>query len=60
VLSALYTNDVIIGTNATTNIAQRISLKEIDLDDIFTMKILSALYIAFENYSQQVQIDVFM
>jgi hypothetical protein len=24
------------------------------------MKILSALYIAFENYSQQVQIDVFM
>lgn len=35
------------------------TLKEIDLDDIFTMKNLSSVFFAFENYTQQVAIDMF-
>ncbi len=40
--------------------SQKITLKEIDLDDIFTRKIISSLFISFENYTQQVQIDMYM
>jgi hypothetical protein len=59
VLSSGHTDDVSLWTEKTSNVSQKITLKEIDLDDIFRMKNLSALYIAFENYSQQVQIDLF-
>lgn len=34
-------------------------MKEIDLDDIFTMKNLSSVFLAFENYTQQVAVDMF-
>lgn len=59
VLSSEHTDDVSLWTEKTSNVSQKITLKEIDLDDIFRMKNLSAIYIAFENYSQQVQVDVF-
>lgn len=59
ILSPEFNSDVAIGTNKTTSVSQRITTKEIDLWDIFTVKVLSELYIQFENYSQQVQVDVY-
>lgn len=35
------------------------TLKEIDLDDIFTKKTISSIFISFENYTQQVTVDLF-
>jgi hypothetical protein len=59
VFSSEYTTDVSIGTDKTTTISQVLTTKEIDLDDIFSIKILQALFFQFENYSQQVQVDVY-
>lgn len=34
--------------------------KEIDLGDIFSQKVLKQVYIAFENYSQSLYLDIAM
>lgn len=60
VLSFEYTTDEAIASSAPVAVSQKITLKEIDLDDIFTRKVVSSLFISFENYTQQVQIDMFM
>lgn len=59
VLSSEYTNDVAIWSETPTNVSQRLTLKEIDLDDIFTKKTISSVFISFENYTQQVTVDLF-
>lgn len=56
----LVTTDVYVWTAQTTTIAQSFTLKEIDLSDIFTKKILSALYFSFENYTQAISVDTYM
>ncbi len=52
--------DVTIGTDQTANVAQSFTLKEIDLSDIFSMKTLSQIYVSFENYTQEISIDIYM
>jgi len=52
--------DVAIGTSQTTYVVQSITLKEIDLSDIFTMKTLAQLYVSFENYTQQISVETYM
>lgn len=52
--------DVNIGTDQAANVAQSFTLKEIDLSDIFSMKTLSQIYVSFENYTQEISIDIYM
>lgn len=59
-LSSSVTNDVAIGTNRTQTFAQSFSLKEVDLNDIFTPKTLRDLYMLFENVTQDVVVDLFV
>lgn len=59
VLSLLYTTDVAVGTDKTNSVEQRVTLKELDLDDIFSQKILPEVYISFENYDQQVEVTTY-
>jgi len=54
------TTDVAIGTGQLVNIAMSFTLKEIDLSDIFSMKTLSQIYVSFENYTQEISIDIYM
>jgi hypothetical protein len=58
--SPITLNDVSVGTNQTTTFSQYITSKEIDLDDVFTTKTLTNVYILFENYTQSVYLDVYM
>ena len=59
-MSPDYTTDVAIWDETRDySYWQKVTLKEIDLDDIFTMKNLSSVFFAFENYTQQVAIDMF-
>lgn len=59
VMSPEYTTDVAIWDEVDTKVPQKVTLKEIDLDDIFTQKNLSSIFLAFENYTQQVAIDMY-
>ena len=52
--------DVVAGTNQTKTIAMSVSLREIDLDDIFSPKTLRNLWFAFDDKEQTVLIDVYM
>lgn len=52
--------DVAIGTGQATIFNQYITSKEIDLDDVFTTKTLTDIYMLFENYNQSVYLDVYM
>jgi len=54
------TTDVAIGTNQTSTFNMYLETKEIDLGDIFSQKVLKNVYIAFENYSQSLYMDVAM
>jgi len=54
------TTDVSVWTSQTTAIAQSFTLKEIDLSDIFTMKIVSELYFSFENFTQSIAVNTYM
>jgi hypothetical protein len=44
----------------TTTFEQSISLKEIDLNDIFSPKILTDAYISMENYTQAINVDAYI
>jgi len=50
---------VALGTDKTNSVEQRVTLKELDLDDIFSQKILPEVYISFENYDQQVEVTTY-
>jgi len=52
--------DVAIWTNQTTTFDMYLETKEIDLWDIFSQKVLGQVYIAFENYSQSLYMDIAM
>lgn len=52
--------DTIIGTDLTTTFEQSITLKEIDLNDIFSPKVLTDVYIAMENYTQAINVDAYI
>lgn len=54
------TTDVAIGTSATSTFEQKLTSKEIDLDDIFTTKQLMDIFFALENYTQELYLDVFV
>ena len=52
--------DTIIGTEMTTTFEQRITLKEVDLNDIFSPKVLTDVYISMENYTQAINVDSYV
>lgn len=54
------TTDTAIWTSQTNSIEQSFALKEIDLSDIFTKKILSEIFFSFENYTQAINVDTYM
>lgn len=54
------TTDIAIWTSKTSSISQSFALKEIDLSDIFTKKILSEIFFSFENYTQAINVDTYM
>lgn len=56
----LVTTDTAIWTAQTNSIEQSFALKEIDLSDIFTKKILSEIFFSFENYTQAINVDTYM
>lgn len=58
--SSTIVTDTIIGTDLTTTFEQSITLKEIDLNDIFSPKVLTDVYIAMENYTQAINVDAYI
>ena len=44
----------------TTTFEQRITLKEVDLNDIFSPKVLTDVYISMENYTQAINVDSYV
>ena len=54
------TTDIAVGTLQTNAIDQSFTLKEIDMSDIFTMKVLSEIYFSFENYTQAINVDTYL
>ena len=54
------TTDTAIWTAQTNPIEQSFALREIDLSDIFTKKILSEIFFSFENYTQAINVDTYM
>lgn len=59
-LSGAVTNDVAIGTGNTQTFDQSFALKEVDLNDVFTPKTLRDIYMLFENFTQDVVVDLFV
>jgi len=54
------TTDVVVGTiGHTETYEQSLLIKEIDLADIFSQKIIDAIYFSCENYEQQFLVDVY-
>ena len=51
--------DVWLG-ETTVEWLQTVTSKEIDRQDIFSVKSLMSMYLSFENYTQELDIDVFM
>ena len=60
VLSSTVVTDTVIWTNLTTTFDQSITLKEVDLNDIFSPKVITDVYIAMENYTQAINIDTYI
>lgn len=60
VFSPTVTTDVAIGVNKKVDINMLLSLKELDNDDVFTGKVLSSIWIAFEEYTQVLNVDMYL
>jgi hypothetical protein len=54
------TNDVAVWTDNVTEFEQLIWTKEIDRNDVFTFKSLIYVKLLFENFSQEVDVDLYV
>lgn len=59
-LDSSIVTDVVIWTDQITTFEQSITLKEVDLNDIFSPKILTDVYISMENYTQAINVDAYI